>query len=294
MPATNRKPKLSPVELDHPVNKKITFEQLIVTPGMAEAMLGANQQNRNLRHAKVAQYARDMTSGNWKITGEPIKFDWNGRLIDGQHRLHAVVESDVSVPLAIVRGLEPDAQTALDAGAKRSGADALRFKGHTAHASDLASIARIATAYESGELRSVYSSITTPLTATEILDWVAAHPEVEEAVNLARRVYRSIGGTPSAMGFSVFRLAEVDAEQAFEFFTSTAEYRTNGATDPRSTLIRTFARLKEQRVALTPALQVSLIFRAWNAWRGGKEITTLPLTKSLNGRAQGVGIPKPE
>jgi predicted nucleic acid-binding Zn ribbon protein len=64
-----------------------------VTPEMAERWLGHNKVNRNLRNRRVDQFARDMRSGRWQLTGEAIKFGKSGNLIDGQHRLWAVIES---------------------------------------------------------------------------------------------------------------------------------------------------------------------------------------------------------
>lgn len=54
-----------------------------ITPRIAKTMLSHNTGNRPLRKAVVQRYATDMENGDWQDNGDPIRFDTNGRLIDG-------------------------------------------------------------------------------------------------------------------------------------------------------------------------------------------------------------------
>lgn len=60
-----------------------------IDPATAERWLKANKRNRKLRRGPVLAYARDMAAGNWRLTGEAIKFAPDGTLLDGQHLLGA-------------------------------------------------------------------------------------------------------------------------------------------------------------------------------------------------------------
>jgi len=71
-----------------------------------------------------------MAAGHWPFTGDPIRFTTDLELIDGQHRLQAIIEADVTIPLVVVFGLEPRAKHALDMGRKRSAGDVLALKGY--------------------------------------------------------------------------------------------------------------------------------------------------------------------
>lgn len=51
----------------------------------------------------MAWYARDLTRNRWRCNGEPIQIDTNGTLINGRHRLNAIV------PTAVVKLLAPQA-----------------------------------------------------------------------------------------------------------------------------------------------------------------------------------------
>lgn len=289
-----KRTKAEQIALDHPVNKTITVEQLTIGPAEAKQLLEENRHNRNLRTSKVDQYARDMLSGNWHASAETIKFDWNGRMIDGQHRLNAVISAGVTVPMMVARGLDPKSQTVIDAGAKRSSADALSFSGMASNTAIISAAARIGLRYDAGLLRTTESGFGGSMSNSEVLAWVDENPSIIDAAALASKTFKGIGATPSALAFAAMKLLAVDEIAAFEFLMSTAEFRTNGATDPRSTLIRTFSRLKEQRVKLTPALQLSLLFRAWNAWREERELRSLPATTSSPEGVRGVMIPEPK
>src|SRR5882724_1382024 len=102
----------------------------LVNPELAQDWLGRNACIRNLRRGIVNAYARDMAAGEWAFTGEPIKFDLTGSLIDGQHRLHALVKSDSTLSLAVFRNIDPSAVHVMDSGARRTAGDALKFQGY--------------------------------------------------------------------------------------------------------------------------------------------------------------------
>jgi len=71
-----------------------------------------------------------MAAGHWLFTGDAIRFTTKPELIDGQHRLQAIIEADVTMSCVVVFGLEPKAKHALDMGRKRSAADVLALKGY--------------------------------------------------------------------------------------------------------------------------------------------------------------------
>lgn len=99
----------------------ITSELTYVTPDMAEKWLMRNTtNNRNLNKDRVAMYANDMKNGNWHVTGQGIQFDVNGTMIDGQHRLHAVIDSGMTIPMMVTKGLPVDAIDGIDTNMVRS------------------------------------------------------------------------------------------------------------------------------------------------------------------------------
>ena len=96
-----------------------------ITPKQAEKYLQHNTSNRNLRKSLVSQYARDMENGKWRLTHQGIAFNCDGTLLDGQHRLKAIIESGVTVQMLVARGVDSKHQLVMDDHAKRSADDAL-------------------------------------------------------------------------------------------------------------------------------------------------------------------------
>jgi hypothetical protein len=287
---------LKAVTLDHPINSKIKYEMVSVTPEIASAWLGQNHGNRNQRRHKVDQYARDLAAGTWMTTGDPIRFDWNDRLIDGQHRLEAVVSSGVTMFTLVVRGLDPRVQDVLDQGAKRSAADALIFNGASGVATIIAAAANVADAVETGRVSRYGDAVKANLTNSEVLDWYSDNRDIEHAAVFASKIARKIKCTPSPLAYAIFRTEQQDATVAFNFFNDLSELRTNGKGDPRFALLDALRRLDDKGAsAKTAGSQLSLIFRAWNAHRAGKRLVNLDGAHSdpATGRVA-VGIPDPK
>lgn len=105
-------------------------ETKVVTPAMAEKWLAEHNKNnyRSLRKLTVERYARDMAVGRWEENGEPVIFNGRGDLLDGQHRLAAVVESQAAVKMLIVRDVQAGMLT-IDRGVPRQFRDELRRRG---------------------------------------------------------------------------------------------------------------------------------------------------------------------
>lgn len=106
--------------------KKYTTTEYI-DPHLAAEYLERNTLNRAVRAAKVAEYAADMRLGRWHDTGQGIIFDETGTLIDGQHRLLAIIESGIGVHMDVIRGVSRSAMAYIDVGAKRSTNDYLHL-----------------------------------------------------------------------------------------------------------------------------------------------------------------------
>lgn len=110
-----------------------------VTPEQAKKMLTRSSfKNRSVSGAAVRKYARDMKNGNWDImTPNLISVTESGDILDGQHRLRAVVLAGVTVPLWIANGVDPRASI-YDRGRSRSAKDILCFEGFDVTAKDVA------------------------------------------------------------------------------------------------------------------------------------------------------------
>lgn len=76
----------------------------LITPAYATEVLETkNPRNRTVSEQTVNIYATDMKKGRWTLTHQGIAFDTDGNLIDGQHRLWAVVFAETPVEMLVTR-----------------------------------------------------------------------------------------------------------------------------------------------------------------------------------------------
>jgi hypothetical protein len=111
----------------------------VITPEKAAQMLQKQRNPRKLKSHGVQRYITGLKAG-WKVNGETIKFDVDGYLIDGQHRLEACVRTGIPFKTIVVRGLENCDM--VDSGLRRTAADILGGRG-TKYAELAAAMARI-------------------------------------------------------------------------------------------------------------------------------------------------------
>jgi len=92
-----------------------------VSPDLAVQWLNLEHpENRKSATTTVDDYRTMMGNNLWScMTGEPIKFDVIGRLIDGGHRLRAIIALGESVPMFVVWGCPVETFHLLDQGRAR-------------------------------------------------------------------------------------------------------------------------------------------------------------------------------
>jgi hypothetical protein len=116
-----------------------------------------------------------MKNGHWPFTGDPIRFTTDCELIDGQHRLQAIIEANMPMEMVCVFGLEPKAKHALDMGRKRSAGDVLALKGYS-QSSRLSGAARQL-------LHIKYNNHNAKVTSAEIEAIVEKHPKLGDCTH---------------------------------------------------------------------------------------------------------------
>lgn len=150
----------------------ITFEQKNVTPEMAKVWLSKNTRNRHINRRRVSMYAREMKAGKWMPHHQGIAFYDDGALADGQHRLAAIVESGVSVPMMVARGLPKESGLMIDGHQQRQIHQAIKVSGLADWiGKDEAATVRMMMQIEKG------TSASIQCTHLQIIDYAEAHKE---------------------------------------------------------------------------------------------------------------------
>ena len=247
-----------------------------VTPAIAADWLELNTCNRTLRPKYVSVLARQMAAGNWQFNGGTISFSREGLLLDGQHRLSAVVESGVTIVVLVVTELNAESQDTMDSGAKRTASDVLALNGLSRHSVLTAAIVRRVLAYRGGEL---HLSNNRPVSNTDILAFSRDNEaSTTLAAYMASHVYSTFRGAPaSVIGTAVYLTAEIHRDDSDRFFRQVASGADLPNGHPVLTLRTTLTNARDRRERVQEGRTLHMIFRAWNAVRDGKSLGAIVL-----------------
>jgi hypothetical protein len=104
---------------------------LQITVERARLLLSKNKNNRHIKAKKLDVLVSALLESKFLINGDTICFDINGRLVDGQHRLKAVIETGEEFMAVIVEGLSTNAMEVIDRVSPRRLRDALTMDGYS-------------------------------------------------------------------------------------------------------------------------------------------------------------------
>lgn len=256
-----------------------TIQVVDLTPALAQELLDGQAPNRREKEMKVQQFVRDMVEGRWMFTGEAIKKNDRGQMIDGQNRCRAVVRSGVTIQVLMISGLDSVTQSVMDTGTARSVRDALTFAGHS-ETKNLAAAISTHRAWTSGAFIHCMASLGAHSRATnsEALEYVAAHPSLSWAADKGARIYH--GGLRLPVGSiatAILETMRIDADASADFFSRISELRTTGHGDPVATLLKRVTTIRDAGGRPLPATGLFLLFRTWNAYRDGEPLTKFQL-----------------
>lgn len=246
-------------------DKTVKAAFVTIDPTKAEQWLEKNKHNRNLSHKKVAEYVRDMEGKRWASTGETIKFSSEGALLDGQHRLQAIVRTGVTVEALVVMGLQAESQNNMDLGYRRDVAQQRGLKGEK-YATMKASVARIAI---KREMSSALRGGATP-TPPEVNTWLNGHEEEVHAAALETQKFAVDAVDRSLQAYATYEMRKISPEDATEFWKAAHSFVGMGEGDPVATMLNWFMRGKMTRQRYSQEEKLSVIFRAWNRRRRGQ------------------------
>lgn len=247
-----------------------------VTPATAKAMLDRNTSNRKFKKDNIRSLVKTLKDGDWTLNGQPIIFDRDGALADGQHRLEAVVQSSVPAVSLVVCGVEPlEAQDTQDNGVKRSVADQLTLHGYH-QTKELASVlGGLADMRDLGEWP---SSKRFRLTVPRALRMVEGIPNYQDILSLAGSVRKSVRLPASVGGTLNILFNEVDPIDSAEFWNLLMSGSGLDETDPilklRNRLLADAAKAPGSG-KMSNRHKAALTIKAWNLWRAGESVTNL-------------------
>jgi hypothetical protein len=249
-----------------------------ISPDIARRWLEANRRNRPVNRRAVAQYDRDMKRSvddpdAWLVTPDAIGWDTDANLVNGQHRLEAIVLSGVAVDCLVVFGLSPKAFNVIDMGNKRNASQVLVMKGerYTPH---LGAALALLWRYENAAIfrKDVNPTIVDRVRVLD--DNPDIRDSVEHSVNAGKlRFYAgstAVASLVHLMGTRKHGRAKTDL-----FFDQLGRGVGLQATDPAYHLRERLVMNRELQTRLNQKEVLAVWLPAWNAYARGETMRKL-------------------
>lgn len=240
-----------------------------ITPGEARQILEGNpENNRRLNMTLVKFYQRQLEENKWQVNGESIKIDNKGYLLDGQHRLNAIVLANKPMTTYVARNLDRDTFKTIDCGKPRSPSDYLKMEGFGAVGTNLnivAAAARIIMNFDKKTGR--YIAKTERISPTELICFVDNHTALVESAKRGVQLHKIMSGSIAAACHYVFSI--VAPEKAHEFFEALHTGAGLSKGNPALTLRNRLLTLRTQKQAGSSyqRMIVAYMVQAFNDFR---------------------------
>jgi hypothetical protein len=245
-----------------------------ITPVIAREMLKLNTNNRRVDPEEVNYLSGAMSRQEWVVNGETISFDTDEILVDGQHRLHAVVASGVSIETLVIRNLPTSARDVVGQERVRKLSEQLAVEGFE-RSVYLASAVNNLHRFTGEEIRKGRG--IRPST-NQALERLGRSPELQESVALVSVIPREIGfGPVGVLATMHFLFRQVDPEPTDQFFTGLIDGEELARGDPVLLLRNRFLQegMKARRDRLKPHNVAHLMIVAFNHRRAGNRLEKL-------------------
>ena len=279
-------PKIHPTKaplLATRLDEGLRVELMTITPELATKWLHRNHVNRKLRRQHVVKLTKAIQAGRWEdCNGSTIVFSDEHDLMDGQHRLQAVIEAGKPITTLVVFGVQVRKRASIDTGASRTLGDILSMHGHAYSNSLGATLAVLHGAEHQGLL--VYGRGNSPFVSHEqAMEYLQEHPQLEDSLARAIRLPKFFRPSHAAVLDYLFYAKDAPLHSAW--------YDTllTGATLPRGqaflALRERLIRDKTDGIRRHPLEHYVYNIRAWNTARRGE-------TRSIFRWSVGEGIPE--
>jgi hypothetical protein len=247
-------------------------QKIMLTPQRATELLERNMLNRPISDQHMQRIARQIIAGRWRYNGDTIKIAVNGDVLDGQHRLWAIIEANIAVETVIVYGIEREAFATIDTVRRlRSGGDTIALTGQRTYRNQIAAALSWHLRWERGVIET-YRMPNNRIENSDIEAGYAAHPGIERAVSSAMKA--RLVANPAIAGFAYYLMSTKNPHIAETFINVMVDPVATPVTHPFFQLRAYFLESRAKKIK-DPIMSIALIFKAANLIAEGREVAQL-------------------
>lgn len=239
---------------------QITTRVWTITPDIAAAWLKLNTHNRPLSMRLVERLSKEILEGRWVVNGQAIIIGRHGRLLDGQHRLHAIIQSGMTVEALVTMNVRDETFSSIDTGRVRRSSDVLSIAGYK-NSKTLGSVASLLMSWDIGEFGDHFQIPATR--AVEIIE--ENYPDLPGALEFVLGFLKkaTLRRCVSILAACFYKMSKIDYEYAQSFMTDVLVGANLGSNDPVLALRRRLDVIRTN-TSLDRWQCISLIIQAWN------------------------------
>lgn len=242
-----------------------------ITPELAKEWLTKNLRNRKLRKYKVDAYAAAMRAGEWRGTREPIEFADDGELLNGQHRLQAVVDSEVTIQNPVRFNVPRSELPIIDTGLGRMASDVLTMDGHK-NSTQLAAAAKAYYLWHTGPSMSMLRAGSKKINNELVKHIVERHPDLNMSVEFAKHASKTLNLLPpsalAAIHYEIIR--KHGRGKADEFFNKLIQGYDLHLGSPILALRNVLQKSANSQSRPTTEIRMAWTIHAFNKWIRGE------------------------
>lgn len=261
---------MNPNKNPHP---GVTARVVFLSPVWAKKLIESNSANqRNVSRDNLAKAEGSLRNDSFVLNGESVIVSDRGRLLDGQHRALAVVNTGIGIWTVLVEGIPDEYFATIDSGKSRSYANVLQISGES-HSTHLSSTVQRLAEY----LRDPKSvGLSTPISHADLNLVRQMEPDLGESC-AALKHNRTM---PPSRGAWLYHLAKkVDAQVTQHFFDRLSDGQMLAADSPiyrlRERLVNERRGGEEKRKVIKLREAMALLIKAWNAYVRGQSLRLL-------------------
>jgi hypothetical protein len=257
-----------------------SIQHVDIDPDYASALLATLDPRQRVQRPKHVQFlAREMAAGNWhETTNDLIVVSKSGTLINGQHRMSAVVASGATVKFWVMYDAPDDSYNVMDQGnSPRTLADYARAAG-AKYSGSIATICRLLLPIDNKDI--AISSRTSTADVQAYLD-----NEYERLLTASRlsELSKEICSSKGTLAAGITLCLRHNEAKAFEFFQMVSPTYPHGldAGHPARTLRELFIAERMKRRHLASGEHMKAAVKAYSAWVEGRKLFVIKLDESM-------------
>lgn len=258
-----------------------------ITPYKAKDLLKRNTKNRPVSDKRVRHYSRLMKDGKWYLTHQGIAISENDVIIDGQHRLLAIIMANTSVDVNITYGLDDETFKYVDVGYTRTLSNIFAIENipnYAKHSSGLSKYFSLKDKMIDVNTASDRSRIDSSDTHDDYLIFYYAHEELLVKIQKqTSKYYSSYRILKNSELYSYFCFLMFNRDHSFEeiknFFDNVYMFNHDGRSTAPQLLFQKLISNATGVTEIKSKHKSALINKAWNYYKKGRSPKILKWTE---------------